>query len=36
MPNWVSNNLTVTGPAEELDRFEEFAKGKSPYGSDEQ
>ena len=25
MPNWVSNQLNITGPKEELDRFQEQA-----------
>jgi len=30
MPNWCSNELTITGPEKDLKKFKEFAQGK-PY-----
>lgn len=30
MPNWCSNNLTITGPADEIERWVEFSTGISP------
>jgi hypothetical protein len=33
MPNWCFNELTITGPAEDLKRFKERAAGLSPWAS---